>query len=140
MLEQISVFIENKAGRLAYVMDILHKNNIDIRALTIADTTDFGIVRIIVSETQKALDALKAEKCIANVTKVIGFTIPDFSGALYEVINTFDEHDINIDYSYSLMGKKEGQADIVIRVEEYDKALAVLREKGITLISVADIV
>lgn len=140
MLEQISVFIENKAGRLAYVMDILHKNNIDIRALTIADTTDFGIVRIIVSETQKALDALKAEKCIANVTNVIGFTIPDFSGALYEVINTFDEHDINIDYSYSLMGKKEGQADIVIRVEEYDKALAVLREKGITLISVADIV
>lgn len=139
MLDQISVFVENKTGRLASIMEILNQNKIDIRALTIADTTDFGIVRIIVNGTEKALEALRASGCTATVTKVIGFTIPDYSGALYEVIDAFEEASINIEYCYSLMGKKAGQADIVVRVEDNEKAVKVLGEKNIKLISTEDI-
>ncbi len=139
MLDQISVFVENKTGRLASIMEILNRNKIDIRALTIADTTDFGIVRIVVNGTEKALEALRSSGCTATVTKVIGFTIPDYSGALFEVINAFEEAGINIEYCYSLMGKKEGQADIVVRVENNDEAIKLLSSKNIKLISTEDI-
>ena len=96
LIDQISVFVENKAGRLAAVMEILNKNGIDIRAMTVADTADFGILRIIVNDTEKAIAALQADGCTAAVTKVIAFTIPDVSGALYNVIGKINDCGINI--------------------------------------------
>lgn len=139
MLEQISVFIENKKGRLASVMEILNNNKIDIRALTIADTTDFGIIRFVVKDANTALSILKENGCTATVTKVIGFTIPDYSGSLYEVIGAFEEAGINVEYCYSLMCKREGQADIVVRVDDKEKAVEVLESKNIKLLSSEDI-
>ncbi len=139
MLEQISVFIENKTGRLAYVMGILKENSIDIRALTIADTTDFGIIRIVVKDAAAALSILKESGCTATKTKVIGFTIPDYSGALFDVIAAFEDAGINVEYCYSLMCKREGQADIVVRVDNNDKAVEVLTTKNIKLLSPEDI-
>ena len=139
MLEQISVFIENKTGRLASVMEILKNNKVDIRALTIADTTDFGIIRIVVKDAKETLSVLKAQGCTATVTKVIGFTIPDYSGALYDVIDAFEEADINVEYCYSLMCKRQGQADIVVRVDNNEKAINVLTAKKITLLNAEDI-
>lgn len=139
MLEQISVFIENKTGRLASVMEILKNNEIDIRALTIADTTDFGIIRIVVKDAAETLSILKAQGCTATVTKVIGFTIPDYSGALYDVIDAFEEAGINVEYCYSLMCKRPGQADIVVRVDNNEKAIDVLSAKKINLLSAEDI-
>ena len=139
MLEQISVFIENKTGRLASVMEVLKNNEIDIRALTIADTTDFGIIRIVVKDASETLSILKAQGCTATVTKVIGFTIPDYSGALYDVINAFEEAEINVEYCYSLMCKRPGQADIVVRVDNNEKAIDVLSAKNITLLNAEDI-
>lgn len=139
MLEQISVFIENKTGRLASVMKILKENNIDIRALTIADTTDFGIIRIVVKDAAAAHSILKENGCTATKTKVIGFTIPDYSGALFDVIAAFEDSGINVEYCYSLMCKREGQADIVVRVDNNDKAIEVLTSKDIKLLSPEDI-
>lgn len=139
MLEQISVFIENKKGRLASVMEILNNNKIDIRALTIADTTDFGIIRIVVKDAKTTLSILKENDCTATVTKVIGFTISDASGSLYEVIGAFEEAGINVEYCYSLMCKRAGEADIVVRVDDKDKAVEVLEKMNIKLLSVDDI-
>ena len=139
MLEQISVFIENKKGRLASVMEILNNNKIDIRALTIADTTDFGIIRIVVKDAKTTLSILKENDCTATVTKVIGFTISDASGSLYEVIGAFEEAGINVEYCYSLMCKRAGEVDIVVRVDDKDKAVEVLEKMNIKLLSVDDI-
>ena len=139
MLDQISIFVENKQGRLAAIMDVLHGAQVDIRAFTIADTTDFGIVRIIVNDTEKALKSLKDGGFTAKVTQVIGFTIEDIPSAMYQVISALQEAQINIEYSYSLMGKRANQADIAIRVGDNEKTEQVLREKGIKLISTADI-
>ncbi len=139
MLEQISVFIENKAGRLASVMEILNDNKIDIRAITIADTTDFGIIRIVVKDAVTTLAILRENGCTATVTNVLGFTIPDYSGALYEVIAAFEDAGINVEYCYSLMCKREGQADIVVRVDDNNKAVEVLTAKNVKLLSSADI-
>ena len=123
-IDQISVFVENKKGRLAGIMEVLNKAGIDIRAMTIADTA--GILRMIVDDTDKALEALKADGCTAAVTKVIAFTIPDVSGALYNVMGKINACGINVEYMYSVMGKVAGRADIVIRVEDVEKASKVL--------------
>ena len=139
MLDQISIFVENKPGRLAAIMEVLNNASIDIRAFTIADTTDFGIVRLIANDTNKAISALKENGFTAKHTKVIGFTIPDYPGAMNEVIANLQKNEINIEYSYSLMGKRENQADIAIRVQDNDKAEAVLKESGIKLISTEDV-
>lgn len=135
MLKQISVFVENKPGRLATIMEVLNDAQIDLRALSIADTSDFGIVRIIAGDTDKALKALKDFGSTATVTEVIGFTISDHAGALFEVVKAFRDNEINLEYSYSLMGKRLGEADIVIRVENNEKAAKVLTDKGIKLIT-----
>ncbi len=135
LIDQISVFIENKQGRLAEVMQVLNGANVDIRAMTIADTADFGIMRIIVDDTEKAISQLKKDGFTAAVTKVIAFTIPDVSGSLYEVMNIINDNGINIDYLYSVMGKTAGRADIVIRVEDTDEAVKVLTENGVKMIT-----
>ena len=128
-IDQISVFVENKKGRLAGIMEVLNKAGIDIRAMTIADTAD----------TDKALEALKADGCTAAVTKVIAFTIPDVSGALYNVMGKINACGINVEYMYSVMGKVAGRADIVIRVEDVEKASKVLIDNGVTLIEKKDL-
>lgn len=139
LIDQISVFVENKTGRLANIMEVLNKNGIDIRAMTIADTADFGILRLIVNDTDKAIEALHGDGCIAAVNKVIAFTIPDVSGALYNVMGKINECGINIEYMYSVMGKTAGRADIVIRVEDNEQAIKVLTENGVQLICGKDL-
>lgn len=139
MLDQISVFVENKKGRLAAIMKLINDNGIDIRALTIADTTDFGIVRMIVSSAEEALKIFRENNCIASAAKVTAFTINDRAGAMYEVVRLLEEQDINIEYCYSLMGKKENMADIVIKTNQTEKAEQILTANGIALISTEDI-
>lgn len=139
MLNQISVFVENKAGRLASVMKILNDNNIDIRAMTIADTTDFGIVRFVVRNADDALKLLKENGCTANITKVVAFSVPDQPGGMYSVIDAFENAGINIEYCYSLVTNKEGKASVAVRVDNNEKATEVLNAKGISLISEAEL-
>ncbi len=139
MINQISVFVENKTGRLASVMKILNDNKIDIRAMTIADTTDFGIVRFIVKEHEKALKILKENDCTVNAAKVVAFSVPDQPGGMYSVIDAFESAGINIEYCYSLVTNKEGKASVAVRVADNEKAEELLLSKGITLISTEEL-
>ena len=139
MLNQISVFVENKTGRLASVMKVLTDNSIYIRAMTIADTTDFGIVRLVVKDADAALKLLKENGCTANITKVVAFSVPDQPGGMYSVIDAFESAGINIEYCYSLVTNKEGRASVAVRVDDNDKAVKVLEDKGIPQISEEDL-
>lgn len=134
MLDQISIFLENKPGRLAAVMKVLKDAGTDLRAFTIADTTDFGIVRIIAADTDKALKALKDNDFTATANKILGVTIPDHPGELYKVIEILQETNVNIEYSYSFMGSRPNEADIAIRTQNNEAAEQVLKTKGIKLL------
>lgn len=134
MLDQISIFLENKPGRLAAVMKVLKDAGTDLRAFTIADTTDFGIVRIIAADTDKALKALKNNDFTATANKILGVTIPDHPGELYKIIEILQETNVNIEYSYSFMGSRPNEADIAIRTQNNEAAEQVLKTKGIKLL------
>ena len=120
-------------------MKILNDNNIDIRAMTIADTTDFGIVRMIIKNYEDALKILKDNDCTVNATKVVAFSVPDSPGGMYSVIDAFESAGINIEYCYSLVTNQQGSASVAVRVDNNDKAIEVLNSKGIKLIDEADI-
>ncbi len=120
-------------------MEILNNNNIDIRAMTIADTTDFGIIRIIVKDSDAALSILRDNGCTATKTKVIAFSVPDEPGGMYSAIDAFESAGINVEYCYSLVTNKEGRASVAVRVDDNDKATEVLNTKGIKLLDIGDI-
>jgi hypothetical protein len=140
MLKQVSIFVENKAGRVYAIMETLTAAKIKVRAMTIAETAEFGIIRFIVSDAQKALDILRLNYFTAKITDVIGFTIPDRFGALCDILRAFDSQGINIEYSYSFMGNTQGGLNIIMRVSDSDKALSILNEAGVKLISANDMV
>ncbi|NLC11539.1 MAG: ACT domain-containing protein [Firmicutes bacterium] len=135
MVKQISVFLENKCGRLVRVTEALGKNNINIRALSIADTSDFGILRIIVDQTEKAIKILKDEGFIASMTEVIAVKVPDRPGGLAKVLKYLEEKEINIEYLYSFIEKPEEDALILMRVDDIPHALQTLKEKGIETVN-----
>jgi hypothetical protein len=138
-VKQISVFLENKSGRLAGVTKALVDNNISIRALSIADTTDFGILRLIVSDPEKAVNILKAEDFTVSETNVIAVQIPDKPGGLAGVLQILDSSGINIEYMYAFVGKSGANAVVVFRVEDIDRAITLLQQKGVDLLSGAQI-
>jgi hypothetical protein len=135
MLKQISIFVENKPGRVCAIMETLAAAKINIRAMTIADTAEFGIVRLIVNDTETAAAALRADDFTARVSDVIAFCIPDRFGALYDVVKLLGENDVNIEYSYSLMGRCNSEASIVIKTKSADRAVEILTNAGVKLVA-----
>ena len=133
-VKQISVFLENKAGRLADVTKILGENQINIRALSIADTADFGILRLIVSDPPKALAVLKREGLTVSETEVIAVEIPDKPGGLAGVLKALEEKKINIEYMYAFVGKSLENAVVIFRVEEIDCAIKLLNDSQVRLL------
>ncbi len=134
MVNQISVFLENKCGRLVNVCQTLGRENINIRALSIADTSDFGILRLIVDQPERALSVLKEEGFMAMETEVIAVEIPDSPGGLADVLHYLEEAEINIEYLYSFVEKPAKDALILMRLDDIEKAKKVMEEKGIPLI------
>jgi hypothetical protein len=134
-VKQISVFLENKSGRLAGVTKTLGDHGINIRALSIADTTDFGILRLIVSDPEKAVSILKAEDFTVSETNIIAVEIPDRPGGLGGILQILDSSQINIEYMYAFVGKSGANAVVVFRVEDIDRAITLLQQKGIALLS-----
>lgn len=134
-IKQISVFLENKSGRLAKVTRILGENGINIRALSIADTTDFGILRLIVNAPDIALRALKESGFSVNVTDVIAVEIPDVPGGLAGALEYLRDVDINIEYLYAFLTRSSNAALMVFRVEQIDEAIEVLQGKGIRILT-----
>lgn len=139
MVKQISVFLENKAGRLASVTKVLGENNINIRALSIADTSDFGILRLIVNEPDKAYKVLKNSGFTVSETEVIAVEVPDTPGGLANVLDIMGQSAINIEYLYAFIGKATDDALVIFKVENPERAIEVFHEKGIGVLDKAEV-
>lgn len=138
-VKQISIFLENKSGRLAQVTEVLGKNDINIRALSIADTTDFGILRLIVNEPDKAHRVLKEAGFTVGATDVIAVEVTDKPGGLAQTLQLLDRAGINIEYLYAFVQKASNAALVVFRVEQLDEAVKVLLENGTQVLSGEDV-
>jgi len=131
-LKQISVFVENKPGKMQHLTQVLADHNVDMRALSLAETSDFGIVRIIVDDVYAASTMLKDEGFIHNVTKVLGVAIPDEPGGLNNVLRILSEAQINVEYMYAFLGGKDVEhAYMIFRVEDRKAAVAALAAHGV---------
>ena len=137
--KQISIFIDNKRGRLAGITGILGENGVDMRALCIADTTDFGILRIIVDNTDLAVNALKNEGFAVSITDVVAFAVDDKPGGLAAALDVFEECGINIEYMYHFIRNKSGAATIIARVDNPGEALEKLRNTSLNLLAGPDL-
>ncbi|WP_027364162.1 ACT domain-containing protein [Desulfotruncus alcoholivorax] len=133
-VKQISVFLENKSGRLAQVTRVLGDNNINIRALSIADTTDFGILRLIVNNPDSAYRVLKEAGFTVSTTDVIAVEVKDDPGGLAKVLEILQNVHINIEYLYAFLQKATNAALVVFRVEQLDEAIKVLQENNVSIL------
>ena len=134
-IRQISVFVENKQGSLVKITDVLANEKIDLRAMSIADTPDFGILRLIVSDTDRAVEVLRKENCIVTVTDVVGARLRNESGALATVVKVLSENNVNMEYMYAFNGATPHHAYMVLRVDDNAKVEKLLLENGIKTIS-----
>ena len=134
-VKQISVFLENKSGRLAQVTRVLGENGINIRALAIADTTDFGILRLIVNNPELAYRVLKEAGFTVSVTDVIAVEVADEPGGLARVLAVLAEVNINIEYLYAFVQRTASAALVVFRVEQLDEAVGALQARGVRILS-----
>ncbi|MDL2225331.1 amino acid-binding protein [Eubacteriales bacterium OttesenSCG-928-M02] len=135
MLQQIAVFLENKKGRLAMCTRILGDNDIDLIALSIADTTDFGIMRCIVDQPEKALEVLTKGGFTASSMDVLAVEVPDTPGGLAGVLELVDAADINVEYLYSFVRTPRENALITFRVDDPERCQKLFMENGITVLS-----
>lgn len=135
MLKQLSVFLQNKAGRIAQITRALSEAGIDLRALSIADTTDFGILRMLVSDVEAAKRTLAKENCIVSINEVAVVAVPDEPGGLARVLGLMAEGNIDIEYMYSLIERSAKEAYMVFRVSDEEKLLRVLSENGLHSVS-----
>jgi hypothetical protein len=133
-VEQISIFLENKSGRLAEVAALLARAGVNIRALSLADTTDFGILRLIVNDTEKAKKVLKDNGFTVGKTEVIAVEVADRPGGLAEILNVMGDNGINVEYMYAFVQKSGGNAIIIFRFDELEKAIETLQKAGIKIL------
>lgn len=138
-IRQLSIFVENREGTLVTVTDALDKAKVDIRALSVADTQDFGILRLIVDDIDKAKNALEESECFVSITNVVGIAVPDEPGALAKVVRLFSDNDINIEYTYAFITVSKQYAYVVVRVQDNNRAEQILKDNGIKLIEESDI-
>jgi hypothetical protein len=134
-VEQIAVFLENKSGRLAEITAILADNGINIRALSVADTADFGILRLIVDKVELAKTVLKENGFTVGKTNVLAVEVPDRTGGLATVLKSIEAAGLNVEYMYAFVNKTGENAVLIFRFEEMDKAIASLQQGGFTLLS-----
>jgi hypothetical protein len=133
-VEQISIFIENKSGRLAEITRILGDAGINIRALSLADTSDFGILRLIVNDGSQASAVLKEHGFTVNMTEVVAVEVPDRPGGLSAILHALDSAAINVEYMYAFVERCGGNAIIIFRFDETDKAIATLTSHNFNML------
>ncbi len=138
-IKQLSVFVENKKGALTHITGLLADAGIDMRAMSVADTQDFGILRLIVSDIAKAETTLKDEGLLASITSVIGAVIPHEPGGLNKVLQILADADVNIEYLYAFTAVSGKDACVVMRVEDNAQAERVLKENSIAILTEEDI-
>lgn len=133
-LEQISIFIENKSGRLAEVTRVLSSHNVNIRALSLADTSDFGILRLIVDQTDLARQALKNGGFTVSKTEVVAVEVPDQPGGLNGILQVLDSNRVNVEYMYAFVERCGGNAVIIFRFDDPESAIRVLGANGVKIL------
>lgn len=138
-IKQLTVFVPNRKGTIVSVTDILAKNNVNIRALSIAETEDFGILRLIVNDESTAENVLKEQGYLIKVVDVVGVKIGDAPGKLTAALDVLDKTGINVEYLYAFMARTEKHAYVVLRVENNADAEAALTNAGFHLITEADV-
>ena len=134
MVKQISIFLENRKGRLAYVCKILGEAEINIRALSIADTTDFGVLRLIVDDPDKAYEILTAKGLVTQITDVLAIEVSDTPGALGLALEKLEQAGISVEYMYAFLGSISKDALVIIRVENPEEAIDVIKKAGINVL------
>ena len=135
MVQQLSVFLQNKSGKIAAVVRALSDSGVDIRALSIAATTDFGILRMLVSDISAAKAALAEQNCILSVNEVTVVAVPDAPGGLSRVLSLMAQEEIDIEYMYSLIDRGKEDAYMVFRVSDEKRLLKVLSENGLSAVA-----
>ena len=138
-IRQLSVFVENKKGTLHEITDILAKENIDLRRMSIADTSDYGIVRIIANDPERAAEVLNATGHTASIREVTAFAVPDVPGGLSRVLSLLEAEDVSIEYLYALITTSTDKAYTVLRTDDSDKAEKILIANNIELLDEAHI-
>ena len=138
-VKQISVFVENKEGRIKKAIDVLAKADINIRALSIADTTNFGILRLIVSDNEKAVEALENEGFIVKENEVIVLSVPDEPNGLNSALDIFDKNNINLEYLYAFVGSTSNEAIVAAKLEDMEKANELLENNNVKILDASDI-
>ena len=138
-VNQVSVFIENKKGTMSAVTKLLAENNINMRGMIVADTQDYGILRLIVSDTVRTVQILKDHGMIALLTPVLAVEIPDVPGGLAEVLAILAEGEVNVEYVYAFLADRGNRAHVVFRVENNAEAEAVLEKGGVRMLSEEDL-
>jgi len=133
IINQLSIFIENKSGRLAEITQILEKNRINIRALSIAETADYGILRLIVDNPDAAFKLLKEDDLTITLTEVIAIAVNDSPGGLSAAIKPLADANIAVEYMYAFIGRQKDKACVILRVEENEKAIEILQAAGIKM-------
>lgn len=131
---QISVFIENRVGRLASITRVLKEEGVNIRAMSMADAPDFGIFRIVVEDTERARTALKRSGFVTEVSDVIAVQVDDRPGGLAEALEVFAQHQLNVEYMYAFLTGRDSKAVIFFRFEDTDRAIETLRAAGLAMV------
>ncbi len=139
MIKQVSIFLENKAGRMYEITRLLGDNNINIRALSLADTSDFGILRLVVDKPEAAIDLLKGKHYTVSATQVVAIEISDKPGGLASLLEIFKNETINIEYMYAFLERKSDKAVMTFRFDNNQEVLDKLRSSGVKLLSGEDI-
>ena len=132
-IRQISVFIENKVGRIMEITEVLGQNGVNIRALSLADTSDFGILRMIVNDIGKATAVLKGRGFIVKESYVVAVEVPDRPGGLAGVLKLMSEKGINVEYMYAFFEQPQNKALLIFRFENPDEAVRILQENGLNV-------
>jgi hypothetical protein len=138
-VKQISVFLENKAGRLAHVTELLAAGGVNLLALSLADSSDFGILRIIVDDVDKAKQVLAAEQVVCTVNDVMAVEVEDRPGGLARLLRVLVEAGSNVEYMYAFSERPTGKAALIFRFDDPDRALAALQKAGVNVFSHIDL-
>lgn len=134
-VDQLSIFLENKEGRLLHTLDIIENLNINIRALSIADTSEFGILRLIVTNPIEVKEKLEENDFIVKITEVLAVSIRDEPGGLNTILRLLNDNDINLEYLYAFVEQKTYNAIVLLRLENMDEGLKILKEGNANIIS-----
>ena len=131
LLKQISVFLENKSGQLLQIVNVLAENKVDLRALSIAEAQDYGVLRMIVDKPDVTLSILKEQGWVCRANEVLAVTVPDEPGSLTKILNVLADNDVNMVYTYAFLSGTQGKACIVLRVDDNAAAEEMLKDAGV---------